>query len=42
MGPYLISSDECIQVKEFEKNYCADVLQVVKYWTCQKYRVYLF
>ncbi|HBJ0568452.1 hypothetical protein LSF37_22915, partial [Escherichia coli] len=31
VGPYLISSDECIQVKEFEKNYCADIMQVVKY-----------
>ncbi len=31
VGPYLISSDECLQVKEFEKNYCADIMQVVKY-----------
>ncbi len=31
VGPYLISSDECIQVKEYEKNYCADIMQVVKY-----------
>ncbi len=32
VGPYLISSDECIQVKEFEKNYCAgNIMQVVKY-----------
>lgn len=31
VGFYLIFSDECIQVKEFEKNYCVDIMQVVKY-----------
>ncbi len=31
VGSYLISNDECIQIKEYEKNYCSNIMQVVKY-----------